>query len=319
MDKLVWNEKLNIGVEVVDKAHANLFRIAGKLLEQITYESNYQNACKKGLEYLEEYTMKHFSEEEAYMRSIRYRGYEKHKKIHDTFRDQTLISLKKTLEASGYSHVAAQRFLGTLLGWLTGHIMTEDQAITGELPTEKLFAPSFRTSTAAQAVSQALQNVFHIDAPLVDADYHGQNLGTGLYCRLCYDMDKGGKVQLLLGVEERLIRRGVGLLLGLPAMQDTELVHDASLQIFEQFLHHISKLFDSDVTYHLSKEELLTRDEFRSDFMTRYPCSLKFETRLGDFVFCARKWKARKRKSDNFPEMRASLSFTGNRTAGITP
>ena len=102
-------------------------------------------------------------------------------------------------------------------------------------------------------------------------------------------------MQILLGVEDRLIRRGVGLLLGLPAMQDTELVQEASLQIFEQFLHHMSKLFDSDITYQLSKEELLTRDEFRSDFMTRYPCSMQFETRLGNFVFCARKWKARRR------------------------
>ena len=75
MEKLLWNEKLNIGVEIVDKAHANLFRIVGKLIELVNSDSNYQNACKEGIKYLEDYSIKHFAEEEAYMRSIRYGGY----------------------------------------------------------------------------------------------------------------------------------------------------------------------------------------------------------------------------------------------------
>ena len=75
MEKLLWNEKLNIGVEIVDKAHANLFRIVGKLIELVNSDSNYQNACKEGVKYLEDYSIKHFAEDEAYMRSIRYSGY----------------------------------------------------------------------------------------------------------------------------------------------------------------------------------------------------------------------------------------------------
>lgn len=101
MDKLVWNERFNIGVEVIDKAHANLFRIVGKIAKLAENEANCQNACKEGLKYLEDYTIKHFSEEEAHMRSIRYRGYAKHKQRHDTFRDQTLVSLKKTWKPPG--------------------------------------------------------------------------------------------------------------------------------------------------------------------------------------------------------------------------
>ncbi len=209
MDKLVWNERFNIGVEVIDKAHANLFRIVGKIAKLAENEANCQNACKEGLKYLEDYTIKHFSEEEAHMRSIRYRGYAKHKQRHDTFRDQTLVSLKKNLEASGYSQMAVQRFLGTLFGWLTGHIMTEDQEITGEALSAKSHDRSPDTETIAQAVSHAMQNAFRIDASLADADYSGQNIGPAFYCRLCYNMDTGGKVQLLLGVEERLIRRGI--------------------------------------------------------------------------------------------------------------
>lgn len=129
MDKVIWNERLNIGVEVIDTAHANLFRVVGKLMHLVENEANYKNSCKEGIRYLEDYTVKHFSEEETYMRSIHYPGYVKHKEIHDTFRDQTLVSLKKALELSHYSQSAAEHFLSILLGWLTGHIMTEGLAV----------------------------------------------------------------------------------------------------------------------------------------------------------------------------------------------
>ncbi len=165
--------------------------------------------------------------------------------------------------------------------------------------SQKLHNQSSDSDTAAQIVKQAMEDIFHIGAELVDADYNGRNMGMTLHCRLCYDVDGGGKVQILLGVEDRLIRRGVGLILGLAAMRDTAMVQQVSLQIFEQFLHHMGKLYESDTTYALRKEELLTSDEFRSDFMTRYPCSLLFDTRLGHFLFCSRKWMPKKRKAES--------------------
>lgn len=297
MEKLIWNDKLNIGVEIIDRAHANLFRIAGKLIELIEDETHYKNACKEGIRYLEDYCMQHFSEEEEYMRSIGYRGYEKHKKIHDTFRDQTLVSLKKNMEASDYSQTAADRFLGVLLGWLTGHIMVEDQEISGAVHKAGAHDTSSETAITAAAVDQAMQDMFHLEAKLADGDYHGRNMGMEFFCRLCYDADDGGKVQLLLGMEERLLRRGVGLLFGLYAMHDSSMVKEASLQIFEQFLHYMGKLFEPDVVYQLDRAELLTDDEFRSDFMTRYSVRTRFETRLGDFVFCSRRWQVKRKKA----------------------
>lgn len=299
MDKLVWNKRLNIGVEVIDTAHENLFRVVEKLVELVENEANYKNSCKEGIKYLENYTMKHFSEEEAYMRSIHYPEYAKHKEIHDVFRDQTLVSLKKTLEMSGYSRTAAERFLSVLLGWLTGHIMTEDQEIAGNRSAGETYQDPAHASEAviAQAVGQVMQNVFRINAELADSSYSGWNIGASYYYRLCYDMDDGGKVQILMGAEERLIRRGVGLLCGLPAMQNAEMVKEVSLQIIEQFLHYMSRLFQSENTYTLSKAQLLSDDEFRSDFMTRYPCCMLFETRLGYFIFCSRIWQPKRKKA----------------------
>ena len=97
--KLLWNETLNIGVDVVDRAHARLFHMVERLMDLVEYKPNCRTACEESIEFLEDYTMTHFSGEEAYMRSIGYDGYEKHKKIHDHFRDITLVSLKKEMEA----------------------------------------------------------------------------------------------------------------------------------------------------------------------------------------------------------------------------
>ncbi|MCI9106351.1 MAG: hemerythrin family protein [Lachnospiraceae bacterium] len=298
MGKLLWNEKFNIGVEVVDKAHARLFRMVGKLMDLAEYEPESQSACKESIKFLEDYTMTHFSEEEAYMRSVRYKGYEKHKKIHDEFRDTTLVSLKKYLKSSNYSPMAVQRFLNVMIGWLTGHIMVEDQAILGNVVAKSVYEETTDIPVVADAVNQAMKDVFRLNADLVSAEYNGRSIRNGYYYRLCYDMEDGGKVQLLLGLEEQLARRGVGMMLGLAAMQKPEMVREASVQILEQFFHHFGKLFKSSAEYHLSKEELLTKDEFREDFMTRYPTSLLFETRLGHFIFCARKWEVKKRKGD---------------------
>lgn len=294
MGKLLWNEKFNIGVEVVDKAHARLFRKVGKLMDLVEHESDSQSACKENIKFLEDYTMTHFSEEEAYMRSIGYKGYANHKEIHDEFRDSTLVSLKRYLESSDYSPMAVERFLSVMVGWLTGHIMAEDQAIIGNVNAKSVYEETPDTSVVADAVNRAMKDVFHLEADLVSAEYNGRSIRNGYYYRFCYDINDGGKVQLLLGLEEQLARRGVGLMLGLAAMHNSEMVREASAQILEQFFHYLSKLFKLGAEYQLSKAELLTRDEFREDFMTRYPSSMLFETRLGHFIFCARKWQVKK-------------------------
>ncbi len=75
--------------------------------------------------------MKHFAEEEEYMASINYEGLDTHKRIHQEFREKTLPILEKELEQTDYSENAVEHFLGVCAGWLIGHTLTEDHAITG--------------------------------------------------------------------------------------------------------------------------------------------------------------------------------------------
>ncbi|MCI8327701.1 MAG: bacteriohemerythrin, partial [Lachnospiraceae bacterium] len=134
MKAIPWNDRFNLGVDVIDKAHQKLFSIVGKLVSfNNEDELKQQHACKEGIKYLKSYTLKHFAQEEAYMKSIDYDGYPMHKRLHDNMRDKTLPALEEELEEQNYSIESVQHFLGICIGWLNSHIMTEDFAITGRI------------------------------------------------------------------------------------------------------------------------------------------------------------------------------------------
>lgn len=290
MEKIAWDDKYKIGVEVVDKAHEKLFRIVNRLFEIPEDDMNYQHTYKEGIKYLEAYSMKHFLEEETYMRSIKYLGYTRHKKIHDTFRDKTLVSLKKDLELSNYSVSSVQRFVGIMSNWLVEHIMREDQAIVG-----KVFSPQGRDLSSqiamiSRAVNRATTELFQVEVRLVNPLYQGRNIGEAYYCHQCFDVEGGVKLQILLGVEESLILRGV------KRLRKNQITPETLLQIFELLFENISRLFRAEPEEKLSKEKLLTLEEFRADFMKGYPCSLLFSNKVGHFAFCYRNWRVRSAK-----------------------
>lgn len=137
-----WNDRFNIGVESIDKAHQCLFSIVAKLLSLNKDAAKQQHACQKGIKYFKNYTLKHFSEEEAYMQSINYSEYTIHKSLHDNMRNKTIPVLENELESQNYSVEFVQHFVGICVGWLNGHIMIEDHAITGCAANKWVHQPS---------------------------------------------------------------------------------------------------------------------------------------------------------------------------------
>ncbi|MCI8506810.1 MAG: hemerythrin family protein [Lachnospiraceae bacterium] len=297
MEKIVWDEKFNVGVDIIDKAHAKLFRIIHKMIDLSQDTSTTQHTCKEMLKYLETYSMTHFSEEEAYMRSIRYSGYAQHKQIHDNFRDKTLVSLKKELEQSGYSSSAIQHLTDTMQSWLAGHIMKVDQAIVKKSGARKGYDCSSQSDLISRAVHRAIQDVCQTEVKLITADYKGENIGSGFYCQQTYDIEGRIRLRLLLGMEEPLILRGIEKIYGkrkLPVMPANKPTDELLLQVFEKLFEHMGTFFQGEAVQALEKDNLLERDEFRAAFMKGYPCSLLFGSKLGYFIFCYRTWRVKK-------------------------
>ena len=98
--KFVWHDRYNIGVDVIDREHKKLFSIMNKLFSYDENDSKSRWAYQEGIKFFRGHAMKHFAEEEMYMASIGYEGYDTHRRLHDVFRKKTLPEIEKELMAT---------------------------------------------------------------------------------------------------------------------------------------------------------------------------------------------------------------------------
>ena len=78
-----WSERFSLNHELLDAQHQELFELANTAQK---LDPNNANKAELGRLFKEfyDYMGKHFKEEEAYMQSIDYPLYEKHKKFHES-------------------------------------------------------------------------------------------------------------------------------------------------------------------------------------------------------------------------------------------
>ena len=199
MQQIQWQDRFNIGVEVVDHAHRELFSIVQKILELYVERHESKFACVEGIKYFKAYALKHFAEEEAYMREIGYAGYLTHKRLHDRMRKETLPALERELKTTDFSTEAVQHFIGVCIGWLTGHIIMEDRAITGKLSRElALPQPDDERSLVRTVILRPLQEMFGPDVQFVGTCSAGNMIRDVRYYEMTYSGRKGSKLRLVL-------------------------------------------------------------------------------------------------------------------------
>lgn len=289
-NQLVWQDAFNIGVETIDKEHQRLFKIINKLFSFTEEDKKNQWACQEGIKYFKGHAVKHFADEEAYMDSIHYEGAQRHKKIHESFRTNTLPALERELEKSGYTDDAVDHFLGVCAGWLIGHTMVEDRAITGECISRWVnLLPEQELEALKKVIIQLVFDMFHLESQVVADAYGGERFGLGVYYRLAYETPKEKKRQeVVLVFEEKLLINTVGKVMGLQSNKlDGMLVH-AARHTAQQFVGRVMEHMGGEEPYVLQEENLLTFDQFRQVFETEKPqVSLLFDTGAGYFAYCA--------------------------------
>lgn len=128
-NQLVWNNRYNVGVDVIDKEHKKLFRILNKLFAFGQQETKRPWVCQETVKYFKDHALRHFQDEEEYMVSVGYTGLKTHMRIHKNFRETTLPALEKELELAGYSEEAVNHFLGVCAGWLIGHTLIDRKSV----------------------------------------------------------------------------------------------------------------------------------------------------------------------------------------------
>lgn len=134
---LEWHERYEVGVESIDNTHREIFRVLNRLHKMLRMGGNTQWAAAEAIKYLRTYVIKHFEDEEAYMRSIDFRDYEMHKAIHDGMRDRIVPRLYSRMESGSYSADTIDQFLTVCEKWLSKHILGHDRELLKYLQTEE--------------------------------------------------------------------------------------------------------------------------------------------------------------------------------------
>ncbi len=287
-NRLVWQDRFNIGVDIIDKEHKKLFRIINKLFAFGEDEEKSQWVCQEGIKYFKDHAMKHFADEEAYMESINYSGLQVHKRIHDDFREKILPALQEELEESDYSEDAVSHFLGVCTGWLLGHTLTEDRAITGKtISMWDELLPEEAHIAMRQAILQQMYDMFQLDAKVLSESYGGEKFGKGIYYRIIYSNEKGEKWENILVFEENLLINTVGKLIGIKTDKVTVMLVNAVRYTARQCVERIMEHFPSSTKYKIKSENLLTYEQFRKVFEREKPqFSMLFDTGAGYFAYC---------------------------------
>ena len=285
-----WKEEYNIGVSVIDDEHRRLFQIINKLFSFKEEEKDSQWICQEGIKYFKGHALKHFADEETYMESIGYKGLDRHRDIHKSFRKNTLPALEQELEQTKYSSDSVDHFLGVCAGWLIGHTLTEDQAIIGGTlsPWENLL-PNEEIAAMKKVIIQLVFDMFHLESQMISDAYSGEKFGDGVYYRLVYGSKQDEKRQeILLVFEEKLLVNTVGKILGLQSNRLDAMLINASRYNARQFVGRLMEYFPTEVSFELKEENLLSYDQFREVFRQEKPqISLLFNTGgAGYFSYC---------------------------------
>lgn len=124
-----WEEEYEVGVESIDRAHEEFFRIIRRLTLLSEEPEKHKWIAKEGIKFLKAYVLNHFSDEEAYMTSIHYGAMEQHFEQHRLLRTKILPRMESHLAHERFSEESINKFLQIMQLWFSRHILIHDKAI----------------------------------------------------------------------------------------------------------------------------------------------------------------------------------------------
>lgn len=289
--ELKWNDRNNVGVEIIDKAHKELFSVVMRMKRLIGLDDQEKTvyACSEMIKFFKTYTMKHFQEEEAYMKSIDYEDFDRHKARHDELR-ALLPKIEEILDASNYSSENVQHFLGICIGWLTGHIMTEDKLI-GAKHSDDLRDLSRLEGMAllSSTISSVVNEMFGIN-PVFKGEHEKitKLLDDCVVCELTYSDEDDEELEIVLMLEEQLVLDTVGSMAGITFEQVDAIVLSATTELAKILMQRVKVMFKKyGKNYSFKSEKIASVKEMKKHFKKYQPMySLLFNTEKGNFLFC---------------------------------
>ena len=118
-----WSPQLDIGVNNMNHQHQILIDYMNKLFQD-NEDKKPKTVIVQSAKKLQDYTIRHFKEEETYLASIDYPGLDTHKLVHKNLLQQ-LDGHIKDFQANG--ETLPSTFFDFLKFWLKAHIMGVDK------------------------------------------------------------------------------------------------------------------------------------------------------------------------------------------------
>ena len=122
---MLWDAKLETGVDRIDDQHKELCRLVDLLLNR-----GHHARIDDTIKFLGDYVVQHFSDEEALQVASRYPGLESHKTLHTDF-IKVFIDLKtryaESVDDEEERELTIMTINGAVVDWLRNHIMIHDR------------------------------------------------------------------------------------------------------------------------------------------------------------------------------------------------
>jgi hemerythrin len=129
-----WDKSLETGNEMIDGQHKQLIEALNNFLKART-EKKSNAELKKSLDFLNDYTIKHFFEEERLQKKHQYPDYENHKNLHAGLK-KVVRELQTQLIMEGPSDTLFDEVQVKVGDWLVNHIKTQDVKIGAYLKSK---------------------------------------------------------------------------------------------------------------------------------------------------------------------------------------
>ncbi len=130
-----WTPDLRVGVDMIDEQHKELIARMNSFFDSMSQNDKQQKVLEV-LTFLEDYVVKHFSEEEKLQLSSGYPLYREHKKMHTGFIDD-IKKIRSDIETIGFTVATAAVVGSTLVSWLTLHIKKVDKVLGAHIMSKQ--------------------------------------------------------------------------------------------------------------------------------------------------------------------------------------
>jgi hemerythrin-like metal-binding protein len=259
----MWKDSYLVGIELIDTQHKRLFKAIDSLKGNLGQpdKTHYKKQLYDITAFLKDYCHTHFSDEQKYMQSIGFEGYEEHMQKHDKLLD-TVTDYRNNLVKTNFENHVVESFLGFLATWLIYHIGVEDQQIPKQ---EQPDIPEQEYAETHHEYADNIKAVLNILAGLSEQSINLAVDNKHLDSGVCY------RVNLINAKDHKNIgfvfsnSLAYGLVKEMTSIDATEFIHvmysalqEISAIIGAKIAGLLSREIDSDISIEIPKHALIS-------------------------------------------------------------